>query len=72
MTHWNQSAELNESARLEKMTSLSLIHQNLEKGFKWCEGWSKPGIQSSLSAEDMAEKENSHYLMSHFKSALSI
>lgn len=45
---------------------------DLEKGFKWCEGWSKPGFQRSLSAKDTAEKENSHYLMSHLKSALSI
>lgn len=55
----------------KKMT-YALIHQNLEKGFKWCEGWSKPGIQSSPSVKDTAEKENSHYLMSHLKSALSI
>lgn len=28
--------------------------------------------QSSLSAKDAAEKENSHYLMSHLRSALSL
>lgn len=29
---------------------------DLEKGFKWCEGWGAPGFQSSLSAKDTAEK----------------
>lgn len=56
---------------MEKNMAYALIHPNLEKGFKWCEGWSKPGIQSS-EVKAMAEKENSHYLMSYLKSALSI
>lgn len=62
---------LNESAGLEKMIHAP-IHQNLEKDFKQCEGWRKPGIQSSPPVKDTAEKENSHYLMSLLKSALSI
>lgn len=46
--------------------------KSLEKGLEWCEGCRKPGIQSSVSVKDAAEKENSYYLMSHLKGALSI
>ena len=70
-----QTFVLTESARLEKMTH-TRMQTECWKGIQvmWRLKQARLSEHSlcSLSAKDTAEKENSHYLMSHLKSALSI